>query len=713
MAKGELLLEVRAEEIPARMLEPAITQLATRVFEELMARDLGPKEVETGFTPRRLLLILKGLPLKEPDREEQVVGPPVRVAFKEDGSPTPALVGFARRCGLEADQVERITTDKGEYLAATQSIRGLETEEVLAELLPKILREISWPKSMVWGDGYGPWARPIHGIVALFDGKVVPFELFGVESGAQTCGHSILSPRSFSVRGAAEYRRKLAKLGIEAQPDERRRILSQAMIAAAAELGGRPVEDPQLLDKLVAICEIPGLMHGSFDAEFLELPREVLIASLRDHQSAFSVEAVGEEGSEEAADENPSRLLPAFLTVMDRADDPSDRVRVGNEWVVAARLADARFFFHEDRKRSLEERGGDLAHLTFHEKLGSYAEKAERLADLAALLCRSLGWEEQEAAAAQAARHLKVDLTTEMVKEFTSLQGVMGGIYAREDGMAEEVWQAIYDQYLPASTEDPIPRGRTGMVTALADRIDTLVGIFGLGLIPTGSRDPFGLRRAAQGVVRIALDGGMPVDLDLLAAKAARLYGDKLDKSGEEILESLRPFLFDRVRHVLGLSGFAYDEIEAALAVGGNNLPDLKARVEALHAVREQKEFLSLVLSAKRILNILKDSQEYDLDEGRLVEPAEKELFVAFSDLKNEVEEAAAAGDHEACLRRTAELAGVLDRFFAEVLVMDEDEELRRNRLGLLQAIHRVVGRSARLTEMVVDKAEHRARFGD
>lgn len=710
MAKGELLLEVRAEEIPARMLQPAITQLATRVFEELMARDLGPKEVETGFTPRRLLLILKGLPAKEPDRTEQVVGPPVRVAFKEDGSPTPALIGFARRCGLEPEELERVTTDKGEYLAATQSIVGVETSQLLAELLPKLLREINWPKSMVWGDGYGPWARPIHGIVAVLGGQVVPFELFGVQSGAQTCGHAVLSPKPFTVRGAAEYRRKLAKLGIVVQPDERRRILAQAMSEAAAELGGQPVEDPQLLDKLVAICEIPGLMHGSFDADYLGLPSEVLTASLRDHQSAFSVEAVRDEEDDESG-EPP--LLPAFLTVMDRSDDPSGRVRVGNEWVVAARLADARFFFHEDRKRSLEERRGDLAHLTFHEKLGTYQDKAERLAELAALLCRSLGWSEEEASAAQAARLLKVDLTSEMVKEFTDLQGVMGGIYGREDGLGEEIWTAIYDQYLPASAEDSIPRGRTGMVTALADRIDTLVGIFGLGLIPTGSRDPFGLRRAAQGVVRIALDGGMPVDLDLLAAKAARLYGDKLTQSGEEILESLRPFLFDRVRHVLGLAGFAYDEIEAALAVGGNNLPDLKARVEALHAVRGHKEFLSLVLSAKRILNILKDSEEYDLDEARLVEPAEKALFAAFADLKGEVEELAAAGDHEGCLRRTAGLASVLDHFFAEVLVMDEDDALRRNRLGLLQAIHRVVGRSARLTEMVVDKAEHRAKFGD
>jgi glycyl-tRNA synthetase beta chain len=701
MARGELVLEVRAEEIPARMLEPAVRQLGTRVFEELVARGLTPKEVETGFTPRRLVLMLRGLPDKEQDREEQLVGPPARVAWSEDGEPTKALLGFARRCGLAPEQMERITTDKGEYAAATQTREGQPTSAVLAELLPRVLGEISWAKQMRWGHGEGPWVRPVHGLLALFSGEPVPFELFGVASGAETVGHPVLSPEPFSVEGIGGYLKKLAARGVEVRPERRRKTLAETLAARAEELGGTLVADDELLTKLAAICEIPGVMAGTFDEVFLELPREVLITSLRDHQSAFTVE--GPDGA----------LLPAFLTVMDRSDDPEGRVRSGNEWVVEARLADARFFYQEDSKTRLAERARGLAQLTFHERLGSYADKAERIAALAELLAKELGWTQEIPAALEAASLLKADLTTQMVAELTSLQGVMGGLYARREGYPEEVWQALYDQYLPASLDDPVPRGRVGAVTALADRLDTLVGIFGLGLIPTGSRDPFGLRRAAQGVVRIALEGELELDLDLVAAKAARLYGERLSRSGEEILDDLRPFFYDRIRHLLGHAGYAYDEIEAALAVGATPLPDLAARVEALHRVRQQESFLSVVLAAKRIVNIVKDAPEHTLKPEVLVEPAAKDLHAAHQRLKTEIEEATAERDYERALTKIGELAQVLDRFFVEVLVMDENERLRNNRIALLQAIYRVISRVARLTEVVVDKTEHRAKFGE
>jgi glycyl-tRNA synthetase beta chain len=704
MPRGEYLLEVRSEEIPARMLEAGTRELATRVFEELMARNLGPREVETGYTPRRLVLILSGLPEREPDREEQVMGPPVRAAYAADGSPTQALLGFAKRTGLEPDQLAKVQTEKGEYLAATKKIAGRPTGEVLAEIVPRVLAGISWAKTMRWGSGEGPWVRPVHGVVSLLDGQVVPFELLGVSAGDATVGHPILSPQPFRVSGVEDYKKQLAGRSIEVSPAERSRVLLDSMSARARELGGRLTEDSELLHKLAAICEIPGVMEGRFDDSFLELPAEVLTTSLRDHQSAFTVTAGNGNGD--------GRLLPYFLTVMDRPDDPAGRTRSGNEWVVAARLADARFFHGEDRKVGLERRAEQLARLTFQEKLGTYAAKTERLVGLAEAICDQLGLPEAKATAVEAARLLKVDLATEMVKEFTSLQGVMGGIYAREEGHPEEVWQAVYDQYMPASTDDRIPRGRTGGIAGLADRLDTLVGIFGLGLIPTGSKDPFGLRRAAQGAVRISLEGGLPLDFDRAVADAACLYGDRLTRTAEQILEDLRPFLFDRIRYILGLAGYAYDEIEAALAVGVSNLTDLRARVDALHKVREEPAFLSVVLAAKRIANIVKDAAEAPLDESTLVEPAEKDLAAAFYGLRDDVEEAAAAHDYERCLRRIADLAPVLDRFFVEVLVMAEDEKVRRNRIALLQAIGRTVSRTARLTEMVVDKAEARAKAG-
>jgi glycyl-tRNA synthetase beta chain len=702
MPRGEYLLEVRSEEIPARMLEPGMRELATRVFEELMARGVGPREVETGYTPRRLVLILGGLPEREPDREEQVMGPPARAAFAADGSPTPALLGFAKRLGLAPEDLSRVKTDKGEYMAATKKIAGRPTREALAEIVPRVLAGISWAKTMRWGSGEGPWVRPVHGVVSLLDGDVVPFDFFGVAAGDSTAGHPILSPAPFRVAGAEDYKRRLAERRVEVRPDERRRALAETMRSRAEALGGRLVDDAALLDKLTAICEIPGVLEGRFDDAFLELPAEVLSTSLRDHQSALTV----------AAPEGDGGLLPCFLTVMDRADDPAGRARSGNEWVVAARLADARFFYGEDRKAGLARRAEQLSRLAFHERLGSYAAKTERLVALSAAICDQLGWGEVKPQAAAAARLLKVDLATEMVKEFTSLQGVMGGIYAREEGQPEEIWQAVYDQYLPASTDDRIPRGRVGQVAGLADRLDTLVGIFGLGLIPTGSRDPFGLRRAAQGAVRIALEGGLALDLDQVAAEAARLYGDQLARGAEEILEDLRPFLYDRIRYLLGLAGYAYDEIEAALAVGVASLPDLRARVDALHQVREEAAFLSVVLAAKRIANIVKDAARQPLDESLLAEPAEKDLAAAFQALRTDVEEAAASGDYERCLHRIADLAPVLDRFFVEVLVMAEDERLRTNRIALLQAIGRAVSRTAKLTEMVVDKAEARAKAG-
>jgi glycyl-tRNA synthetase beta chain len=599
-----------------------------------------------------------------------------------------------------------VKTDKGEYLAATKKIEGRATRDVLAEIVPRILTGISWAKTMRWGSGEGPWVRPVHGVVSLLDGEVVPFELFGIAAGDESAGHPTLSPGVFGVSSVEDYRRHLAARAIEVRPAERNRMLHEAMLSRAEALGGRLVEDPALLDKLAAICEIPGVMEGRFGDAFLELPAEVLSTSLRDHQSALTVAARDSENN------GDGKLLPYFLTVMDRPDDPIGRARSGNEWVVAARLADARFFYGEDRKLPLAERAEQLQRLNFHEKLGSYATKTERIVALSAAICDQLGWGAEKPQAVDAARLLKVDLTTGMVKELTSLQGIMGGIYAREEGMPEEVWQAIYDQYMPASADDRIPRGRAGQVVGLADRMDSLVGIFGLGLIPTGSRDPFGLRRAAQGVVRIALEGGLPVDLEAVAAKAASLYGDRLTRTPEQILEDLRPFLADRIRYILGLAGYAYDEIEAALAVGVSNLPDLRARVDALHKVREEAAFLSVVLAAKRIVNIVKDAAEAPLDESLLEEPAERELAEAFQGLRSDIEEAAAAGDYERCLRRIADLAPVLDRFFVEVLVMAEDPKVRRNRIALLQAIGRAVSRTARLTEVVVDKAEARAKAG-
>jgi glycyl-tRNA synthetase beta chain len=695
MSNGELLLEVRCEEIPARMLRPALSQLQAEVGDALSALGLAPRKSEAYFGPRRLCLILKGVPGSEADERVREVGPPARVAFDEAGAPTPAALGFARRCSVEPEALERVSLEKGDYVAVEIERKGRPTPEVLAEILPSLIAGLTWPKTMRWGAGEGPWVRPIHGIVALFQGEVVPFELFGVASGRATVAHPVLSPKPFDVRSATDYRRKLKRRHVEIDFEARRNRLAAAIQATAKEMGGLVVEDPELLDKLSSICEIPGMVGGSFDESYLDLPREVLIVSLRDHQSAFTIQA-------------GARLKPGFLTVMDRVDDPQGKVRAGNEWVVDARLADARFFLKEDRKRTLAEHAENLSSLAVHVKLGSYAEKSQRMRQLAQILCDELGWSKERAAAEAAAGLLKADLTTEMVKEFTALQGVIGGIYAREDGAAKEVWQAVYDHYLPAAPTDPIPRGRVGLVCSLADRVDTLVGFFGLGMMPSGRGDPLGLRRAGQGLVRIVLEADLPLDLDLLAARAVLLYGDRLERGGDDVLNDLRPFLENRVRHILGAEGFAYDEIEAGLAVGFGNLPDLRARVRALHGMRGEKGFLSVVLAAKRIASILKDTPEHVFREELLKEDAERELFKASRELRAEVESAEGKGAYDECLRSIARFADVLEQFFNAVLVMDENRDLRHNRIALLQSIQRTLSRTARLTEMVVDRAELR-----
>ncbi len=730
---GELLLEIRAEEIPARMLPGAVQELGTRLFEELMSRGLSPKSLDSAFTPRRLVLILRGLPNKERDRQEEVLGPPVKNAFDAGGKPTAAVAAFAKKCEVQEGDLRIVEAAKGkigktlrtyaeqlarpagagaagggEYLAATKAIVGRETVALLSELLPKILIALTWQKTMRWGAGTGPWVRPVHGVVALFEGKVVPFELFGIQAGGESAGHATLSPKGFPVKGVEDYLAALGRLGIVVFPAERKRLLGERMAERARALGGELVEDSALLDKLAAICEIPGVMEGAFASELCALPREVLATSLRDHQSALTVEKDG-------------ALLPVFLTVMDRPDDPAGRVRAGNEWVVAARLADAKFFFEKDRAVALADRREGLAKLTFQEKLGTYAEKSARLVALSESIAAAAGLSDV-AAVRSAAELLKVDLATDMVKEFTDLQGVVGGLYARGEGAPEPVWQAIYDQYRPAGAKDALPRGAVGQVTALADRLDTLAGFFGLGLIPTGSKDPFGLRRAALGVVRIALEGEMDPDLLAALGNAFDLLDEKIrtrvdvDKgtaagpskqpSREKALEMLVEFLRDRLTHVLGERGFAYDEVAAAMGADGGALDfrDIAARAAALQKVRQEEGFAVVAQAAKRIANITKGSAAFTFEPVLATLEAEVLLAKAAEELRTRIQGARVDRDFVAGLTSVRELAVPLERFFSDVMVMDPDERLKQNRIALLQSIQSEILWLADLSQVVIER---------
>ncbi len=696
---AEYLLELCTDELAASRLEAISEVFVRRVFEELVGRGLAPGKVITGATPRRLVLALQDLPEHEPSGEQQLLGPPVAESWDEAGEPTAALAGFLARAALpSADRLRRIRTEKGEYLGVTRHVEGRPLAAVLGELVPRLLAEMGWRDSP-------PAAFParLRGVLSLLDGKLLEWRLGTLRAGRSTAGHPRLSPGTFTVKSFADYRRRLGRLGIEISFSRRRSKLDRKLRAAAAGLGAELVGGDRLLDRLSASCEIPGVVQGDVESDFLTLPSEVVVATLN-RLGAFALRAEGE-------------LLANFLTVMDRRDDPQGRVREGWQRTVAGHLIDARFAERADRKLPLAERARRLGDLVLHPRLGTYAQKSERLVALVELICSELDWPEELDGARQAATLAKADLTTAMVRQHPTLSGVVGGIYARGEGYVEAVWQAIYDQNQPLTWDDPPPRGAAGQVLAVADRVDTLVGFLGIGELPSGSRDPQGLKRLTQGLLRVVLDGGLELDLDLLAARTVLLYAGagtgsqeegaasiELQYGAEELVELLRPFLADRLRHVLGQRGHAHDEIEAVMAVAGNSLPDLEARLFALRKVRGDRAFASLVQAAKRISNIISAADEHPLRVELLTEPAERELNKALEKVRGTLDQAVAKRLYAEALRRMAALARRLDQFFNEVLVMDEDEALRHNRLALLQATHRVFWRVARLQEMAVEE---------
>jgi len=638
------LLEIGSEEIPDWMIPGALDQLQA-LFVRLGIPHTG---IRTDATPRRLVLRAEGLPPRQADTEERVLGP-------ARSAPAQAVAGFARKQGVQPQDLLVETTAKGEYYAFVRKVEGRRTRDILAEALPGIILGINWPKTMYWTGKGGPrFIRPIRWIVALLGDEIVPFELAGVRSGALTAGHRRLGANEIAVT-CADYEQRLRDHFVILSARGRRDKIQ-------GELAGVRVKpDHALLDTLVYLTEYPAPITGSFDPEFLSLPEEVLITVMRHHQKYFSVE--------DAA----GRLAPQFVAVMNIDADREGFVRRGNERVLRARFNDARFFWDTDQKTPLAARVASLAHVTFQAKLGTYLEKTERVMALAA----ELGG---DADAVRAAQLAKCDLTTELVKEFTELQGVVGGLYARAQGEPEAVWQAIYDHYRPESMEDAIPRHRAGRIVSLADKLDTLRGCFGVGLIPTGSRDPFALRRAAQGVVRILVEGRIEAPLRELLGGEGRL---------EE-------FVLDRVRYYFkDIRGFAYDEVNAVLASGWNNLVDVEARLLRVKRLRPTPDFEPLAASFKRIKNILTQAGfggGGEVDEALLEAGPELDLYREFRGMTGQPIENA-----------IARLRPKVDLFFDKVLVNAPDPRIRQNRLTLLHTLLAEFSTVADFSEIVTN----------
>ncbi|HKC26287.1 MAG TPA: glycine--tRNA ligase subunit beta, partial [Thermoanaerobaculia bacterium] len=583
---SEFLLEVLAEEIPAAVLPAARHEILQE-----MARSLRDERISGRFfvhsTSRRLVVVGKELPDAQEDAVTETVGPPASSAYDAEGHPTRAAEGFARSQGVAVETLTKRSTPKGDYVVARRLVPGRQTADVLADIVPAVLAKMTFPRMMRWGDGTNAWVRPVHSVVALFDGVVVPFTLFGIESGRITTGHRTLAEGRLIIISADGYFVKLRAAHVEPDYAVRRRELAESAEVLASEVGARPGSDPHLLDTWAHLVESPGLVRGAFDAAYLELPDEILVTTMREHQKVLPVRVP--DGA----------LTRHFLAVCDQIGDPSGLIARGNEWVVNARFADARFFWEDDAKVRLEDRLPRLGALQFQEKLGDTLSKTTRIRELGDRLAARIGRPDLIDAVDRAGTLLKTDLVTGMVGEFPDLQGVVGGLYARREGEPEDVWQAIYDQYRPDSAEDSVPRGDAGGIVALADRLDTLTGLFGLGLVPTGSKDPYALRRAALGVVKILLDKGWHLDLPIACSDALLLHTG-LPKSREETLLELDAFLRERLRFLLERRGFRADEIESVLTTDCHDVVDAAARVAAVHAIRKKEDFAPLATAFKR-----------------------------------------------------------------------------------------------------------------
>lgn len=684
-----LLLEIGAEEIPDWMIPGALEYLGDAIRTLAKESTLGAPTVTTDATPRRLAVRAESIWERQPDSEERVWGP-------AKNAPAAAIAGFAKKQGIDPEQLELKPDGKTEKFTCLRKIAGRAASDVLAEALPRIILKMPFPKSMYWtGKGGVRFIRPIRWIVALLDNQVIPFEVAGIWAANESSGHRKLGLPLFQVT-FEDYEQKLFQNYVIVSAKEREKRIRA--------VGVKYKCDTELLATLVNLTEWPTPIVGEFDREFLSLPKEVLSTVMRHHQKYFSVE-----------DEN-GELKPMFVAVTNTDGDPEGLIRRGNERVLRARFNDARFFWETDQKRRLADRVADLANVTFQAKLGTYLDKTERVCELTLILVELLknpgddlseelikdakvryAFEQSNANyyAVRAARLAKADLTTELVKEFTELQGVIGGLYARVQGEPEEVAVAIYDHYKPVSAEDSIPRTKAGQLLAIADKLDTVKGCFQIGLIPSGSKDPFALRRAAQGVVKILVEGHLRLPLQSLL----------------EENEQLEEFFLDRIRYYFReIRGFKYDEVNAAIGAAWDDLVDANQRLEALQEIRPTADFEPLAASFRRIQNILKQAQ-FDgtgagVEEPLLEAGPELDLYMEFERVRSTIQEQSADVGYHGALAAIATLRPKVDRFFDNVMVNVQNPAVRQNRLTLLHSMLAEFSTIADFSEIVTTSQE-------
>jgi len=670
----ELLLEIGTEEIPAEFLPRALRDMKDIIGREFSQRRILHGEVRTMATPRRLVLCVKDVAERQEDQVIEKLGPAKRVSFDENGNPTKAALGFAKGQGIDISELETIVTEKGEYIGARKKIVGEETRGLLAEILKNFILSIPFQKSMRWMNLEIRFARPIHWILALFGGEVISFKLENIKSGGRSHGHRFMRPEFFEVRDFEDYLKKAREHFVIVDQEERKNIIIEEIEKAARSVSGKVLIKDELLEEVNYLVEYPTAVCGSFDGDFLELPRDVLVTTMVEHQKYFPVTDV--EGN----------LLPHFITVNNTlARDPAVVAR-GNEKVIRARLADARFFFIEDQKIPLEKHFEELRHVVFHSLLGTSYEKVGRFRELAAFIAEKIN-PALKPTVDRAAHLAKADLETQMVYEFPDLQGIMGREYALLAGENPVVAKAIYEHYLPVSAGGSLPETDEGAIVSIADKVDTICGFFGVNQIPTGTADPYALRRQALGVINIILARGYPLKLDELVEKSLAILGDKLKRSLAETKKDVLEFFKGRFENQLISQGYSYDVVDAVLATGIADLAGALKKIEAMVVFRNRPDFEPLAVAFKRVCNIIKNFREGAVDEGLFVQKEESELYLSYLDIRERALNLMHKDDYENALVEMARLRKPVDNFFEAVLVMAEDDKVRYNRLSLLEAI--------------------------
>ncbi len=677
----ELLLEIGTEEIPSGYLEKGLKALERLAVENLKNNRIKmSKGLYAHGTPRRLILMGEAIAEKQEDIVQPVTGPPKRAALDEKGNFTKAALGFAKKQGGDVDELQWKETPKGEYLYVKRNIPGIPAIEVLSELLPKIIGELPWPKSMRWGRVGFPFVRPIHWVLALLNGKVIPFEVAGVKSGNQTRGHRFMSPQPLEVNGIRDYMEKIRGASVVIDRKEREKRVEETTIAAASTVSGIPMKDPELVSTVANLVEYPSAVCGSFDEGFLKIPAPVLITAMKEHQKYFSLQ------------DKEGRLMPNFVAVNNTIPNDESVVRRGHERVIRARLADADFFFKEDRKKRLEERLYDLKRVIYQADLGTSFAKVQRFTRLAEFLAERVAPETSEAVKL-AARLCKCDLVTAMVMEFPSLQGVMGREYARLDGYPEEVCLAIFEHYLPVRSGDEPPDSTVGAIVGVADRMDTITGCFAVQLEPTGAADPFALRRHALAIIRIIEKMAWKISLQELVSNALFILGEAVEVDKARVLNKVIDFFRERYKNMMLGAGHTSDLVESILSAGFDDIHELRFKINQLKKfMTESREFESLVLTSKRITNILKKQKEIkEVTPGLFKEPAEFRLWESYGELKDDVLQLMENKQYHEALNLMIRLRKPVDDLFDEVEILTKDQpQLKDNRVGMLQTLARL-----------------------